>query len=401
MSSDSVDLVVVGGGISGLGFAHMAARKGIRPLVLEAGQRVGGALCSHQFSTPEGDFWTELGAHTCYNSYGNLLQILEDLGCLDGLLAKEKLSYRLLTPHGIKSIPSQLGFVELIRSLPRLFSLKKQGQTVGGYFAAIVGAHNYRRVVGPALDAVICQDASQFPAEALFRKKPRRKEIIRNFTVAGGVETFARKIAQQPALDVRTGAAVSEIRREDGGYQVITSEGDAIFTRKLVMAVAPDVAARLLAAQMPDLAEVLESIEMVQIESVSVLLPAQKCGIEPLAGIIAPEDRFFSAVSRDPVPDDRYRGFSFHFRPEGLDIEAKLLRICQVLGVQREDVMAVKEQLNRLPALRLGLDVLVSRLDQLIGNQPIAFTGNWFSGVSIEDSLIRSASECGRLCRNA
>lgn len=375
----------------------MVARAGTRPLVLEADGRVGGALCSHQFETPEGPFWAEMGAHTCYNSYGNLLQILDELGLLDGLLAKEKLSYRLLAKQGIRSIPSQLGLFELLRSLPRLFSMKKQDRTVAEYFSSIVGRKNYQRVIGPALNAVICQEAGEFPADALFRKKPRRKDVVRNFTSNGGVESFVKAIAAQPALTLRKGSAVVRVEQESDGYRLHSSEGEPIETRKLVLAVAPDVAASLLADAEPELAGVLGAIEMVDIETVAVILPADASPLEPLAGIIAANDRFFSAVSRDPVPDGRYRAFSFHFRPEGTSREAKLARICEVLGIEKDSVHGVSERRNRLPALRLGHDGVVRKVDGLLAGKPLGLTGNWFSGVSVEDCLIRSAQECSRL----
>ena len=41
--------IVVGAGISGLGAAHMAVRRGIGTLVLERGERVGGCMYSYPF----------------------------------------------------------------------------------------------------------------------------------------------------------------------------------------------------------------------------------------------------------------------------------------------------------------------------------------------------------------
>ncbi|MCU7809000.1 MAG: NAD(P)-binding protein, partial [Candidatus Thiodiazotropha sp. (ex Semelilucina semeliformis)] len=41
MTSRSVDLLIVGAGISGLGMARMAKRKGLSPLVLEASSHLG------------------------------------------------------------------------------------------------------------------------------------------------------------------------------------------------------------------------------------------------------------------------------------------------------------------------------------------------------------------------
>ena len=78
MSTD-FDHIVIGAGISGLGAAHFSARRGLSTLVLEASDRIGGCLNSHHFDAL-GGFWTEAGGHTCFNSYGTLLSIMDDLG---------------------------------------------------------------------------------------------------------------------------------------------------------------------------------------------------------------------------------------------------------------------------------------------------------------------------------
>jgi protoporphyrinogen oxidase len=401
MNSDKYDLVVVGGGISGLGFAHLAHRKGISTLVLEASDRVGGCLHSHGFSVPEGEFWTELGAHTCYNSYGNLLGILEDLNQLQNLQSKEKLPFRMLTDAGLRSIPSQLNFLELILSLPGLFRLKKDQLKVADYFGGIAGRNNFHRVLGPALDAVICQPAAEFPANALFRKKPRRKEIARSFTGHSGVQAFSDAIVAQGGIEVRTGSAVAALDNGGEGFLLRLADGSEIEAWRVALAVGPDVAAGLLRQQFPRLAELLQPIEIAEIESRSVLVAAQELELEPLAGIIAAQDDFYSVVSRDPVPDSGYRGFTFHFRPGRLSGEQKRERICSVLGLAPGKIIAEADKQNRLPALRLGHKERIEAVDHALIPLPLAVTGNWFLGVSIEDCLTRSAAECERLFGSA
>jgi protoporphyrinogen oxidase len=397
MNSDKKDLVVIGGGISGLGFAHLARRKGFRPLVLEATDRLGGCLHSHSFSVPQGEFWAELGAHTCYNSYGNLLAILEDLEQLQKLQSKEKLPFRMLTEGGLRSIPSQLSFLELLGSLPNLLRLKKEQLDVAGYYGGIIGRRNFQRVLGPALDAVICQPAAEFPADALFRKKPRRKEIARSFTGSSGVQAFSDAIGAQEGIEVRTGTPVCTLTRSGEGFVVQLAGGSELQARRVALAVGPDLAAELLQAQFPRLAELLQPIEIAEIESRSVLVAAQALELDPLAGIIAAQDDFYSVVARDPVPDPKYRGFTFHFRPGRLSNEQKRERICSVLGLTPEKIIAETDRRNRLPALRLGHKERIQAIDRVLAAMPLAITGNWFLGVSIEDCLTRSASECERL----
>lgn len=398
MSKSRHELVVVGGGISGLGLAHMAAKKGLKPLVIEASGKVGGSICSCHFDAPEGEFWAELGAHTCFNSYGNLLTILEDLGYLGELLAKEKLSYRLLTAKGLRKIPSQLNFIELLFSLPKLFSLKKEQCTAEAFYGGIVGKNNFKRVLGPALDAVVCQSAAEFPANALFIKKPRRKEIMRSFTADGGLERFVQLIADQPGIEVRTNLAVTAIEKIVDGYRLQLGDESEVEADNLVLAIAPDLAAKLLAPSQSTISKLLQSIEMVEIETLSVLIEKQYLKLEPVAGIIAVDEDFYSAVARDPVPDSTYRAFTFHFRPGRLDQVGKMVRISEILGLNSPtEIELVAHRENRLPSLRMGQKQRITELDALLADQSLALTGNWFTGVSIEDSLCRTASEFNRL----
>jgi hypothetical protein len=148
---------------------------------------------------------------------------------------------------------------------------------------------------------------------------------------------------------------------------------------------------------MPEMACRLAEIEMAEIDSQAVLVQAGKIQIPRLAGIIARNDYFYSVVSRDLVPDDFHRAFTFHFKP-GCDEKRRMARITQVLGVDEEAILDSRHCRNRLPALRLGHAERVEWIDRQLQGQPLGITGNWFTGVSIEDSLIRSFSECQRLC---
>ncbi len=395
MNGQVQDMLVVGAGISGLGIAQMAAARGVRVRVLEAGSHIGGAIHSHRFDTSDGPVWVELGAHTCYNSYGNLLQLLEASGQLQTLQPKLKLRFRIQSGERLLSIPSQLNFLELLGAPYRLWRSDKDGQTAAGYFGRIMGAGNFANVLGPALDAVVCQPAADFPADALFRKKPRRKEIMRSYTGPAGLQSFVDVIAS--GLEVERNALVKGVRPVDGGYEVILESGHTLNASRLVLAVSPDVASGLLHESLPDLAARLDEIEMAEIESQAVLLHREDLDLPELAGIIGREDDFYSVVSRDPVPNPDYRAFTFHFRPGRLDQSDRLERICQVLGVDCSAIVESVSLSNRLPALRLGHAERIQWIDERLRGGSLGLTGNWFQGVSIEDSLVRSASECERL----
>lgn len=394
--SSQFDHIVIGAGISGLGMAHFSARRGLNTLVLEKADRIGGCINSHSF--PErGGFWAELGSHTCFNSYGNLLQILDDMQLTARLVPKAKLSYSLYRAGDRKSILSALHPLELVRSLPRLFFTAKAGKSVAEYYSSVLGERNYRELFGPAFNAVICQPAGDFPAELLFRKKPRRKDVVRSFTFPGGLAAMLRAIVDQPALQVQTGRDVQQVKRSQDGYSLSLADGSELTTDHLTLAVPPDSAAQLLPADLADLAPTLTGIEMALVESVSVCVSNNLLELPPLAGLIAVQDDFFSMVSRDYVPDPNYRGFTFHFKAGARAAQAQQQRAAEVLGVKPEHLAGIARAQNRLPALRKGQDRLVARIDQALAGQRLAMTGNYFEGVSIEDCLMRTRSEFQRL----
>jgi protoporphyrinogen/coproporphyrinogen III oxidase len=389
--------VIIGAGISGLGIAHLTARRGIPTLILEQANRIGGCINSHPFPAA-GGFWTETGSHTCFNSYGHLLDILGNLGMMKRISPKPSLRYSLWSLGKRRSILSALHPVEMVVSLPRLFSAHKSDRRVIDYYGSGLGRKNYRDLFGPAFRAVICQDADEFPAELLFRRKPRRKEVVRSFTFPGGLSEITAGIAGQRGLDVRLGQRLSSVRRDGDGLRVLLEDGSEFSTRYLTLAVPPDAASALISADLPEVRAALSGIAVAEVESLALCVPRDKLEHLPaLAGLIAVDDAFYSMVSRDYLDDPRYRGFAFHFRPGGLSAAAQIERACQTIGITPSSVVGHIRAINRLPALRVGHQERVRRIDAALAGTRLAITGNWFLGVSIEDCLTRSHQEFQRL----
>ena len=394
------DLLIIGAGISGLSMAHYATGAGWNTLVLESERQPGGCLCSHCFGGALNGFWLELGAHSAFNSYGNFLAILEQGGVLNCLQRRAKVGFRLFTDGVVRNIPSQLYFSELLLAPFRLLGLNKTGRSVAEYYGRIVGPRNYAVVFEPAFNAVICQPAGEFPAENLFRSRPRRKDVPRGFTLSGGLQTITDMLAQQPDIHVEFGQTVREIGRVGGDFVVRTDQGEYA-ARALCLATPVAVVAELLQVEFPGLAAALAPIQTATVESVGVVLPADRVSLPPVAGLIGRNEAFYSVVSRDTVPNLAHRGFTFHFRPGALGDAGKLNRIAQVLNVPRSafDADNVVARINRLPALRVGHADLMNAVDRALAGSRLALTGNYFTGVAIEDCVTRSRTEFERLRR--
>jgi UDP-galactopyranose mutase len=205
-------------------------------------------------------------------------------------------------------------------------------------------------------------------------------------------------VADQPRITANTGIAVSSIERENATFLVTTGDGRRLATTRLAIAVPPPSAAELLADAFPELAARLAQIQTVAVESVGVVIAKDKLTLPPVAGIVPVRDIFYSAVTRDTVPDDRYRAFTFHFRP-GTPAEERLDRITALLRVDEHDFEAIVERRVDLPSPVLGHQQIVDDIDRFTADLPLFITGNYFAGLAIEDCVSRTRDEFARLQR--
>ena len=229
---EKTEVIVVGGGISGIAFAWKAARAGRAVLLLESGTRFGGCLHSHR--TADG-YWYELGAHTTYNSYGGFLDIAAGSGAAAKIVqrgpARARFGYLRDDAYEWLSPPALLrrfNWLEIVSSAPFAILRGKKGRTMGEYYGGLLGRGNYERFLRPFLAAVPSQDADGFPADgpgSLFKKRPRRKEFPRSYGFDGGLQTVCDAALRTPGLRVETGAAVTRIAPAAAGFVVTTADG--------------------------------------------------------------------------------------------------------------------------------------------------------------------------------
>jgi len=394
MSTNQYDMLIIGAGISGLSMAHYCTQQGLNTLILEKENRNGGLFHSHQFGSQDDDFWIELGTHSCFNSYGHIIKLIEDYALLDALVKKQKLSFKLWNGHQVKSIPSQLNYLELLLSAPKLFFLEKQDKSIQDYYGKIVGKRNYQNVFSPAFNGVICQQSDNFPADMLFRKKPRRKDVMRNFTFEQGIQALPNKMAAE--LNVQNDEVVEKIDYDGQMYQV-TANGKTYQSRYLTLATPVNVTAELSKTIAPDIHKALSVVNHVMIETIGVMLEKQTTDLKPVGGIIGQKEPFYSVVSRDAVEHSDYRGFTFHFKPNKLNNDEKLNYLCGILQVEKSLIQDVITKQNYLPALISGHHQTLAKLEVALDKQPLFITGNYFYGVSAEDCVTRSVDEFDRL----
>ncbi len=393
MRVDSFDLVIIGAGISGLSLAHFCARQGLNTCLMEKNGRPGGAIHTERFD--EG-FWLEMGTHTCYNSYGRLLGIIEECELTERLIKREKVPWLFWEKGRTKPIASRLHFLELLFSLPRLLTVKKAGLSVEDYFGRIMGKRNFHDVVGPMVGAVTSQDAASFPAEMLFKKRPRQKGIPRSFTIQGGLQTLPEAIVADERLTFMPDAEVRQVEFEREKFRLTIASGDTVEAGALALATSPPVAAELLGGSFARAAAPLSRIGMKVVDSVGVVVRGADTTLPPMAGLVPLGESIRSVVTRDTVSHPTYRGFVFHFQA-GEEEEEKNWRIATLLGVPRSMWLHEIAKNNVIPALEVGHAKLIEELDSSLSGQRLLATGNYFTGLALEDCVARSAQEAERL----
>ena len=395
----SPHLVVVGGGVAGAVLAWHAARAGRRVVVVESRPRFGG--CLHSVRTASG-FWLELGAHTCYNSYGAFLEALEGCGLIGRLQPRGKPVLRFLDGDAVAP-GANLGLLlrrfdklELLRAVPRWIGADPAGRTVREHYGRLVGRGNYERVLGPMLSAVPSQRADEFPADMLFKKRPRRKDVRRSFTLPDGLQTAVEALLTHERIDLLGGRAATAVTAAGDGFAVALDGGAEIEARAVALATPPGAAAALLRGVAPAAADLAARVLEVRVESVGFALPAGRSPLPYATFLIPLADVFRSVVTRDVVPDPDWRGFTLHFEP-GLTRDEQVARAAAVLRVPRADLEPAGAAEHVLPAPRLGHAEIVRGIDAALAGRRLAVTGNWFGGLAIEDCALRSRAEWARL----
>jgi protoporphyrinogen oxidase len=387
------DIIILGSGISGMSLAYYCAQDGLKVLVIEKNKSLGGSFTTEY----AGDFWLEMGAHTMYNSYGNLIDIIEGCGLKEEIIRRKKVPYKTYKQERIHSVISQFNIPELLFSLPALLKVKKDNQTVESYYSKIVGKKNYRRFFQYMFNAVPSQPTNDFPANVLFKKRTRRKDILKSYTLKKGIRSIINAVAEHPDIDIIVDLPIKSVVRI-GSSLLVNAENNQSYESSYVgLATSINVTGNLVEKLNPEISRQLDKIKYTNTDSVGIIIKKEDINLKEVAGIIGINEDFYSVVSRDVVDHPEYRGFVFHFKPGKLDNKEKVNYICKVLNISENNILHTFNAKNIVPSFRLGHGSIVSIIDQSLSNEKIFLTGNYFSGMAIEDCVSRSKQEHERL----
>lgn len=289
-----VDVLVIGGGVSGLVTAWGLARHGVEVAVWEGAERPGGKIRStlrdgyltERAASMVLNFRPEVtrfltasgldGAKIARSDYADGRRFVVDSGALTtipthplGLLqtplwswrAKLRLLAEPLQPRAGDDGESVAAFVT--RRLGREFLDKALDPFVSGTLAADPELANARATL-PRLTGLERRYGSLAAGMLMHRLRSRRTAQPREiFSFRDGMGGLIGYLARTPGIGLRTGLRVVELARDGQGWRV-SAEGPGgprqVRARRIVLGIPADAAAKLLATHDGELAGALAGI---------------------------------------------------------------------------------------------------------------------------------------------
>ncbi len=443
----TVDVVVIGAGISGMAAAHEIARRGHRVAVLERQVRAGGNAVSERID----GFLMEHGPSSVNATSSAAAELsrwlgLEPFRCELGpgvrnrYLVRDGRAYRIPThPFGFLfsdylSPSARLRFVSEALIPPRRAEAE---ETVAQFWRRRFGAEFVERVIDPLTGGLFAGRAQDLSMAAVF---PALMEMERQYGsitrgvlerwLAGGVMPARRlyawregvgslpqALAARLGATVHTGVAVRRLRPSTAGFRIEAGAAGAFEARAVVLATQPHVAAGLLDGLDPAAAEAAGAIDAPPLAVVFLGYRRERVG-HPLDGLgyLTPsgEGRALSGVlfcstmfpGRAPEGHVALAGYIGGARapdaalaaPEDL-IEAARAEFRDLLGARGEPVVArVRQWPRSLPQYRLGHGRLVSALEGSRARRPGLFvTGNYLAGPAVGTCITQAVETASRV----
>ena len=299
---DKLDVLVIGGGISGLASAWWLARGGLSVEVWEADQRAGGKI----LSTRQDGYLTERAASLLLNFRPEVTELVRESGLESVKTARlpsaEACRY-LLDQGSLQPLPMRMGAMLAsplwslrgkLRLLaePFIFANGSDDESVNEFITRRLGHEMFEKAMEPFIAGTLAADAYQACAAAVM---PRLKELERRygsifagvlvnrvlrrrtacatdaFSFRGGMETMVETLANAPGVKLRSGYSAEELVRQQNGWQATaaTLQGQrSVSASHVIVATPAPVAAELVTSLDNELAELLRGINYA---SVSVL----------------------------------------------------------------------------------------------------------------------------------
>jgi len=447
-----LDVLVVGGGISGLATAHCLARSGLAVEVWEGAGRVGGKI---RTAVKEG-FRLESAASMVMNFRSEVDPFLRTAGLEASKRARAPAARRyVLDSDRLVEVPTGIGDLfrtPLFSTLGKLRLLTEPlvprgwnpHESVAEFVTRRLGREFLEKVFEPYVAGPLASDVEFAEARAtmprlvalekrygslalgaLLRKLSRRGSAARPdvFSFAGGMGTLVENLARHGGFRVRDNLQVGEVWPVRGGWMsrgVAEGAPCATFSRQLVLSIPADAAAALLAGLDAGLARQLRAIEYAPVNVVHTGFDRTRIA-HPLngSGFLVPRSSGFapngclwmSRLFPDHAPEGRvllssYLGGARNPAAAAWDatrtLDAVMPMLRALLGIKVEpDMLHIESHARALPLYHGAYSQRLEDVDRRLAMLPgLYLEANYKGGVSVRDRILCADLAAGRILRH-
>jgi oxygen-dependent protoporphyrinogen oxidase len=318
------DIVIIGGGISGVACAWWLRQMGVSSRLIEAEPRLGGLIASHR----QQGWLTERAASMVLNFSPLVADLLGRsragrMRC-DRLPVGQRFVLRNETLRPVPEKPHQLLLSDLFSMKTRIGLLLEafrpgppdEGETVAAFIRRRLGQEVLDIAIAPYVSAVLACDPELADAEAVLPRLKALEHRYGSFTLGillkkllpgkrglpqqafgfeGGMQTLVEILAEEARSDRQTGQRVEALEPTRQGWRILHrgADGERVTrARQLILATPAPVSAALLRASHPGLSAMLDRIEHAPIAQVHLGFH-QSAFTRPLQGngFLAPAGR--------------------------------------------------------------------------------------------------------------
>ena len=449
---NDVDVLVVGGGISGLASAWWLARQGLSVAVWERATRPGGKIRSHC----QDGYITERAAALIMNFQPEVNQLLAETGLDASKVLRGPCANRYLVRDGrLAPLPMTLGAMlsspmwsrraRLRMALePFIPKGRREHETVAEFIRRRLGPDMLDQamepyVAGPlASSAELAEARSVMPRltaleqrygslalgvlvhKLLHRRSACAAEV---FGFASGTAALVESLVAAPDVALRSGCEVTALEPRDGAWRVSATRAGGECTvraRQLIMSVPAHGAAPLLAPLAPELGRLLAGIEYAPLSVVH--LGMDRAVVDhPLDGtgfLVArsqPESQvlsgnlWMSSLFPSCAPDSKallssYLGGARTPEAADWDDERSVSRVLSVLepllGLRgAPEMVRIDRHRRALPLYHGAYQGRMQAIDEQLARLPgLSLAANYRGGVSIRDRIVCGHGIAERVC---
>jgi protoporphyrinogen oxidase len=282
-----------------------------------------------------------------------------------------------------------------------MWGANKFNKTIKEHFGMLSGVKNYQGILRHFFDAVACQDTSEFPSNALFKKRAgRNKSYPRKFSHQNGLSAIIKNLsdAKFQRLNNTKIRAICESEKPEFKWNIQSECGKDLFCKKVIFATSAEVVQSIIQPLFP--AVRFPKFEEHQFSSLTLIVKSSSISLKKFSFAISLQGVFHSVVSGDVLDqlnnsDLKNRSFTFHSR-NAKKTEAELIEeALKVIGAGHNDILESKLKPHTLPSYTLDHHQKIKFFKDQISDlgEDIKIIGNWIDGMSIEDCVQTAKKE--------